>query len=412
MIDTDHISRLLAERRAGFSLPQAFYVDREMHDADIKAVFETEWLFACNACEIKNPGDYLTLEIGPNPVVVLRDRGGEVRAFHNSCRHRGSRICGLEKGHVNRLICPYHQWVYELNGSLRNARQMPADFDRTAYGLVPAYVEVICGMVYICLAEMPPDLTRFRQGVTPYIAPHEPERTKVAFEMTIVEEANWKLVIENNRECYHCAANHPELTVTLVEFAMPDDALGSAQFQDIMARQAARWDALGLSHRPVDGGNEFRCIRLPFNEGALSFTMDGSPASMRLLGDLTDPDLGSVRMFRAPNNWNHFLSDHIIHFRVLPLSHDRTALRTTWLVHEDAFEGVDYDLKRLTEVWIATNAQDAELAAVNHRGIRSMAYRPGPYAPSEFMLTHFTDWYAGKMAGYAVDLLPLRTAAE
>jgi Rieske 2Fe-2S family protein len=140
--------------------------------------------------------------------------------------------------------------------------------------------------------------------------------------------------------------------------------------------------------------------------------MDGSPACKKLLGDFTSSDLGSVRMFRAPNNWNHFLSDHIIHFRILPLSEGKTALRTTWLVHEDAVQGVDYDIERLTEVWIATNAQDAELAATNHHGIRSMAYRPGPYAPSEFMLNHFSEWYANRMAAFIGDPAPMRAAAE
>ena len=157
---------------------------------------------------------------------------------------------------------------------------------------------------------------------------------------------------------------------------------------------------MGLPHRPADGGVEFRCIRLPFNEGAVSFTMDGKPACNKLLGDFTDPELGSVRMFRVPNNWNHFLSDHIIHFRVLPLSANRTAVRTTWLVHEDAVEGVDYDIGRLTEVWTATNDQDRILAERNHLGIRSKAYEPGPFAPSEFMLNNFSEWYAGKMAAY------------
>src|SRR6185369_11732697 len=126
---------------------------------------------------------------------------------------------------------------------------------------------------------------------------------------TIIEEANWKLVIDNNRECYHCAGNHPELMASLVEFALPDDPRGNARFQSLMAGAAAKWDAHGLPHRPADGGNEFRCIRLPFHSGAVSFTEDGGPACKRLLGDLTDSDLGSVRMFRAPNSWHHFLAD-------------------------------------------------------------------------------------------------------
>jgi Rieske 2Fe-2S family protein len=397
MLDVDRFTALLRQRRPGYSLPQPFYIDPDIYEVDLKAVFETEWLFACNGCEIRNPGDYLTLEIGANSLIVLRDRDGAVRAFHNTCRHRGSRICTKEKGRASVLVCPYHQWSYGLDGALRGARQMPKDFDRSGFGLKPAHVEVISGMVYVSLEDDPPDLRRFREEVTPFIAPHQPERTKVAHVSTIVEDANWKLVIENNRECYHCAGNHPELLATLVEFALPDDPRGTAEFQGLIDRQSARWDVLGLPHRPADGGNEFRCIRLPFHEGAVSFTSDGRPACRRLLGDLTDPDLGSVRMFRAPNNWNHFLADHIIHFRVLPLSADRTALRTTWLVHEDAVEGVDYDIETLTSVWTATNTQDAELAALNHQGIRSKAYEPGPYAPSEFMLTHFTDWYAGKL---------------
>ena len=412
MIDAARISSLLDERRRGYSLPQAFYVEPVLFEADLEAVFETEWLFACNACEIPKTGDYLTLEVGRNSVIVLRDRDGEVRAFHNTCRHRGSRICTKETGRASVLVCPYHQWSYSLDGSLRGAREMPKDFDKRAFGLKPARAEVICGMVYICLAADAPDIARFREAVTPFIAPHRPDRTKVALATTIIEDANWKLVIENNRECYHCAGNHPELLATLVEFALPNDPAGTAEFQGLIDRKNAKWDALGLPHLPADGGNEFRCIRLPFHEGAVSFTPDGRPGCKRLLGDLTDPDLGSVRMFRAPNNWNHFLSDHIIHFRVLPLSADRTALRTTWLVHEDAVEGQDYDLETLTSVWSATNAQDADLASLNHKGIRSMAYEPGPYAPSEFMLNNFTDWYAGKMAACYGPPAPMRIAAE
>jgi Rieske 2Fe-2S family protein len=406
----DRVGGRLADRRQGFSLPQAFYIDEEFFQADLQAVFGTDWLFACNACEIRNPGDYVTLGIGQNSLVVLRDRDGEVRAFHNTCRHRGSRVCIDERGHVSRLVCPYHQWVYELDGRLRNARQMPKEFDRSGYGLKPINVEVVCSLVYVSLASNPPSLKKFRAEVMPYIAPHQPERTKIAFESTIVEEANWKLVIENNRECYHCAANHPELLASLVEYALPDDPRGTATFKRLVDRAAAKWDSYGLPHQPADGADEFRCIRLPFHDGAVSFTMDGRPACRKLLGAFTDPDLGSVRMFRAPNSWHHFLADHILHFRVLPIAAGRTAVRTTWLVHEDAVEGVDYDPRRLSEVWLATNDQDRRLAENNHLGIASMAYEPGPYAPSEFMLEHFLSWYARKMNAFAA-LPPVRLAA-
>lgn len=397
MPDPALMQQLLAARRPGFSLPGPFYTDPAVFQADLDAVFATDWIFACNACEVPRPGDYLTLAIGGSSVIVLRGRDGRVRAWHNTCRHRGSRLCLEEQGHANRLVCPYHQWVYELDGSLLHARQMPPSFDASQYGLLPVATELVCGMVYVCLADDPPDLGRFRRAVTPYLAPHQPDRTKVAYAETLIEQANWKLVIENNRECYHCSANHPELLATLIEAALPDAPEVVGRVADLFARKGAAWDALGLPHAPADGGDEFRCIRLPFHEGALSFTLDGGPACRKLLGDLVEPDLGSVRMFRVPNNWNHFLADHIIHFRVLPLGPDRTALRTTWLVHEDAVEGVDYDVDRLTAVWRATNGQDSRLCEVNQLGVASRAYQPGPYAPSEFLLRHFTGWYAGKL---------------
>lgn len=400
MTPRNRLRRLLDERKPGFSLPQDFYLSPDIFALEMEAIFAADWIFACNGSEIARPGDFVTLEIGDNSVIVLRDRNGLIRAYHNTCRHRGSRLCNAEAGRVTRLTCPYHQWVYELDGRLLRARQMPEGFDTAPYGLAEVKVEVICGMVYLSLAEAPPDLARFRAGVTPYIAPHHPQRTKVAHSATIIEEANWKLVIENNRECYHCVGNHPELLVTLVEFALPEDAAAQQSFQAVMDEATTKWDGLGLPHRPADGGHEFRCIRLPFNAGAQSFTMDGASGCRKLLGDFTDPALGSVRMFRVPNNWNHFLADHILHFRVLPLAPDRTAVRTTWLVHEDAVEGVDYDIERLTEVWSKTNDQDKILAENNHRGIRSRAYRPGPLAPSEFMLRNFAQWYAEKMEAY------------
>ncbi|WP_159587753.1 aromatic ring-hydroxylating oxygenase subunit alpha [Chelativorans xinjiangense] len=397
----NRLRALLDEARDGFSLPQAFYTDHDLFEADIQAIFGGEWLFACNAAEISRPGDYLTLEVGRESIVVLRGPDGEIRAFHNTCRHRGARICTDASGSASRLVCPYHQWVYGLDGRLLHARQMPAGFDTSRYGLAPVAVQFVCGLVYVSMAPDPPALEGFRAAVTPYIAPHQPDRTKVAFTSTIVEKANWKLVIENNRECYHCAGSHPELLVSLVEFALPEDAEEEEGLAALMQDAARRWEALRLPHRPAEGGDEFRCIRLPFNRGAVSFTTDGKPACKKLLGDFTDPDLGSVRMFRAPNNWHHFLSDHILHFRVTPLCADRTAVRTTWLVHEDAVEGVDYDLERLTKVWLATNNQDRALAENNHRGVRSSAYRPGPYAPSEFMIRNFVNWYRARMGAFA-----------
>ena len=386
---------LLDAHPSGMSLPRPLYHDPTAFDLDMNAIFATQWLFACSGAEIHEPGDHVTVAVGRESVIVLRDEAGSVRAYHNSCRHRGSRICLEHRGSSSRLVCPYHQWTYGLDGALVHAQQMGEDFDPSEHALAPVHVETVCGMIYICLADAAPDFERFRRAVAPHIAPHAPERTKVAFQSRIVEQANWKLVIENNRECYHCAANHPELLASLVEFAPPGEP--DALYDALMERKRPLWEAAGLTAENVVRDLEFRCVRLPFEANAVSMTRDGGPACKMLLGDLVEPDLGSVRMFHAPNNWNHFLSDHIIHFRCNPMSESETEVVTTWLVHEDAIEGLDYDIERLTEVWIATNDEDRQLAENNHLGTASRAYRPGPYSKTEFLVKDFADWYLAAM---------------
>lgn len=118
-------------------------------------------------------------------------------------------------------------------------------------------------------------------------------------------------------------------------------------------------------------------------------------------------------MFRSPHNWHHFLSDHIIHFRVLPLGPHKTEVRTTWLVHEDAIDGWDYDPERLSEVWLATNAQDKKLAEENQRGILSPAYESGRYSKvGEFMILNFLEWYQQKLRAYLGEPPAVSSAAE
>lgn len=402
----------LDQCKTGYSLPQAFYGDANIYADELQAVFFNEWLFVANGCELPEAGDYLTLTIDTAPVLVVRDHAGDIHAFHNSCRHRGSRLCEDERGHANNIVCPYHQWTYDLDGKLVAARHMEEDFNRDDWPLKSIHLQMMHGMIYICLSDTPPDFEKFRKTVSPYIAPHAPERTKIAFESTIIEDANWKLVIENNRECYHCAGAHPELLASLVEMALPDDQRNGEEFE-IMREKEKVWGALGLPYEPVDGGFEFRCIRLPFRKGATSMTLDGALGCKKLLGELTEPDLGSVRLFRAPHNWHHFLSDHIIHFRVLPLGPNKTEVRTTWLVHEDAIDGWDYNPERLSEVWLATNEQDRKLAEENHRGIRSPAYMPGLYSKvGEFMILNFLEWYQQKLRTYLRGDSSISSAAE
>lgn len=384
--------RLIDGRQEGFSLEAEFFTSPQVYEID-EQIFRRNWVFAGSVAELRNPGDYFTLNIFRDPVVVLRDREHEIRAFHNVCRHHGAKVCQQEHGHAGKLHCMYHHWVYGLDGRLMSARAMPDGFNVADYPLKPVTVALVSGMIFLCLADDPPDIAPYRDGVAAHLAPHATERTKVAHRSTIVEKGNWKLVIENNRECYHCRGNHPEFLSASFETALPDDPKASAAFAELMTKRRDEWDALGIPHEPVDGGVDFRCLRMPLQDGVLSFTLDGGSGCGKLLGDLTSPDLGSLRMFRPPNSWNHYLADHIINFRVLPISPVETQVQTIWLVHEDAEEGVDYDVERLIAVWEATNDQDRRLVENNQAAIASSAYEPGPQSKEEFLVAQFQDWY-------------------
>lgn len=390
---------LLRARKYGHSLPQPFYIDPAFFKLDMELIWYRDWLFAGHDCDIPKAGNYFTLQIGAYPVVVVRDRSGEIRAFHNTCRHRGSRVCTSAKGAAARLVCPYHQWTYDLDGKLLFARQMAEDFDPAAHSLKPVACQSVAGYIFICLANDPADFQPFRTLMEPYFAPHRLSDAKIAHETTIIEKGNWKLVWENNRECYHCAANHPELCKTYPEAPNVTGVSGGADDPE-MVEHWTKCEAQGLQARfRIDDRGQFRAIRAPLLRNAVSYTMTGKPAVQRNLSDQVAADrIGALMLYHYPTTWNHVLIDHAVTFRVIPLSPTETAVTTKWLVHKDAVEGVDYKLDELIHVWTETNDQDRQIVEENAFGIQSPAYEPGPYSElHEGGVIQFVEWYAGFM---------------
>ncbi|GHB01311.1 aromatic ring-hydroxylating oxygenase subunit alpha [Modicisalibacter luteus] len=390
---------MLQSRARTFSLPQPFYNDARLFALDMQEIFEKEWLFAGMTCEIPAKGNFMTLDVGDNPIIIVRGNEGQIHAFHNVCRHRGSRLCMKDKGKVAKLVCPYHQWTYELDGRLLFAgSDMGSDFDLASYGLKPVNVRTAGGFIFINLSETSPAIDDFLVTLEHYLEPYQMDNVKVAAESSIVEQANWKLVIENNRECYHCNGAHPELLNSLQEFDDTDDPRATPAYKSLVARKQADWDNEQVPWQLKRFGNRNRLTRTPLLDGIVSMTMDGQPGCKKLMGRLTSPDMGSLRILHLPNSWNHFMGDHAIVFRVLPLGPQQTMVTTKWLVHKDAVEGVDYDPEQLRRVWDATNDQDRRLAEENQRGINSKAYQPGPYSETyEFGVIGFIDWYSERM---------------
>ena len=273
---------------------------------------------------------------------------------------------------------------------------MDNEVDKSDLGLKEAHCETVGGYVFVCLAQHAPDFAPFRMHALPYLAPHKlGGDVKVAVENTIVENGNWKLVWENNRECYHCAGNHPELCRTFPETPGVTGVTGADADPDIRAHWA-RCESAGLaSEFLMASTGQFRNTRMPLIEGAVSYTMSGQAAVKRpLCDDVTEPNIGAMLMFHYPSTWNHVLGDHAVTFRVTPIDATHTAVTTKWLVHKDAVEGVDYDIEELTAVWNATNDQDRRVVEDNQFGINSPAYEPGPYSvAAEGGVNQFVEWY-------------------
>jgi Rieske 2Fe-2S family protein len=397
-IRSEMLSRLKA-RKPGYSLDQPFYIDPDFHQIDMENIWYKDWLFIGHDCEVPNPGNYMTVQIGAYSIVLVRGNDGKINALHNSCRHRGSRVCQEHKGTSAKLVCPYHQWTYELDGQLLYARQMGDNFDTSNFSLKPVACETAGGYIFICLADEPMDFAPFRAMMEPYFLPHRLRDAKVAFESTIIEKGNWKLVWENNRECYHCAANHPELCKTYPE-APTATGVNGAEDDPEIAEHWVKCEGIGLPSKfRMDEEGQFRAARMPLLRDAISYTISGRKAVQMRLSDQVNMDrIGTLLLFHYPTTWNHVLSDHAISFRVIPLSATETAVTTKWLVHKDAVEGIDYRLDELTHVWTETNDQDRQIVEENAFGIHSPAYEPGPYSEvHEGGVAQFVEWYANFM---------------
>lgn len=403
MLRLDTIKALLQQDRAGHTLPRELYVGEEAFHFDTQVMLKSVWLYACTAAHVKNPGDYFVFEVGHNAIIIVRGRDNEIRAFWNSCRHRGAKICVEQRGRAPRLMCPYHQWTYGLDGKLLAARSMAEDFDKQDYGLNPVALENVGGLIFICMDENPPSIERVRADIEDQIGIYDIERLKVVVQDNYIEDANWKLVMENNRECYHCDAGHPELISVLGTYGfgkgLPEDGeadvVDDAAFDAMVEAKRAQWKDLGIFRELIEfpDGWWHRMARLPLANGAVTQSIDGKLACKKLIGPFTEPESSSLSVWTQPNSWHHFCCDHVVTFSLTPVAADKTLLRTSWLVHEDAVEGVDYDPDHIAALWRTTNIQDGHFSMLNHQGISSDGYQQGPYAVEEKLVEDFKDFY-------------------
>lgn len=342
------------------SFPREAYLAQAVFERETEMVMGEQWHYIAHASEIPQSGDYVVDTYAGESIIVVRARDGGIRAFLNTCRHRGFALCQAERGNARRFTCPYHQWTYGLDGRLVVAPEMPdgqvIDYDE--WGLHGVRAEVWEGMIFICLGNSSmPRVADLFETYAPDLRLAEPSRWKKAAEKRYPIAANWKVLLENFLECYHCKATHPELCA-----AMDLDGM----YGDILERSVGAYS----------GG------MVPLKPGMMTQSIDGKLVSRPLGRFETMPE--------PPPNWGAGFQitpvltriiahvDHALIFTIRPIDAGNVEWVARWFVHEDAVEGVDYTIERLTQVWLATNDQDLSLCAGTYRGIQSRRYVPGP----------------------------------
>ena len=399
------VEELIARQQAGFTLEQPFYRDPEIFKRDMQKIVNKQWLYVAHVSEIPNAGDYLLYNIADESIILIRGRDGEVRAFFNVCRHRGSHICLEQQGNAKTLTCPYHAWVFDLRGKLIAARGMPADFDKSKFPLHACQVRAPHGLIFICLAKEDDegilDFAEIASDLDQYAALHRIDDTRIVHREVYPTDANWKLVVDNFMECYHCSPSHPEYTMVNAYVKAEDRERGSYDATISAWEETTR--ALG---HPVGtdygAGKSIRqphgYWRQPIRDGYVTLSEDGK-AVAPLLGDVKHWDGGETAFTFGPLSHAYLCADHLCMFRFTPVTPEFSEVVVTWHVKADAAEGQDYDLDRLKWMWDVTTIEDTRIINDNQKGVNSSRYEPGPYAPQEGGSSTLTSWYLERLSG-------------
>ncbi len=393
MRDKRSIRELISCQHAGWSLEQRFYTDPEIYAIELDRIVTRNWVFAGHQSQLADAGDYLVVDVANESAIVVRTTGGEIKAFANVCRHRGSIICIEKRGNKRKFQCPYHGWMYDTDGNLTAARNMPDGFDKSNHGLHKVSVEVVHGLVFVCFCDDPPAMEPARRDLAEPLAVFDFENMKVAAQKTYPIAANWKLAVENYQECYHCSNAHPDFA------KMHTQTLDYAKREKLQLHMIDKMPACGLKLIEIDmadvdakpGVTGYSYSRTAMFEGYKTGSRDGEPLAP-LLGDLTDFDYGQSDLGFGPFNYFLIYSDHVVGYVFTPVDAVNCQCEVYWLVRGDAVEGKDYDRDELMWLWDVTTCADEEIIVNNWKGVNSKYYKPGPFSGMEVPERRFVDW--------------------
>jgi len=347
------------------TLPSSWYTREDVFALEREHIFLREWLCVGRTEDLAGPGDHRILEIQGESVILLRNTEGELRAFYNVCRHRGSRLCAhadaadspLRGGFGKKTItCPYHAWTYDLDGKLLRAPFMPKgeDFDPTGIALYPVGVKTWGGFVFLNMT--PADAPDFDKAIAPFEERWKRyglENLRVAHTISYEANANWKILCENYNECYHCGPVHPELCRVVPAFRK-------------------------------DGGSGLDWEHgIPHRDGAVTFTASGT-STRRAFPGLNEAE--QTRHFGDlifPNLFISLSCDHVAAFVLRAMGPSHCEIDCLFLFEPFEMEKVDFDPSDAIDFWHVINQQDWAICERVQQGVSSRVHQAGMCSPME-----------------------------
>jgi len=348
-------------------LPAEAYTSAAVLAWERRHLFAGTWLCVGRASELAEAGRRRAVAVGDDAVLLVRGGDGAVRGFFNVCRHRGHELqaCGTS---VRRdaIHCPYHAWTYDLDGALRATPryEAPAGFEPAAHGLVPVAVEEWRGWLLVDVSGTGGPLADHLGDLDGELARWAPERLAIGATHRYEVSANWKLLVENYHECFHCPAIHPELCLV----SPPDSANGH--------------NSSGHRGRYVGGWMDLA-------DGAETMSLDGASGGVVLPGLDEDWRRRVHYLGVLPNLIISPHPDYVMTHRLDPAAPDRTVVECQWLFDPEALARPDFDAGYASDFWDLVNHQDAAACEGVQRGIGSRGYRPGPFGEDEDATAQF-----------------------
>jgi Rieske 2Fe-2S family protein len=360
---------------SAFLLPPRVYHDPAVFEYEQEEWFASGWLCIGREEDIPLAGNYFLTKLCGEDIIVVRDNDQTVRAFFNFCRHRGATLVTEEHGRIPRFQCPYHAWVYDLDGALHKPRHsdMLENFNLDDWGLVPVGLGLWQGFIFLNINRNAEPLLDYLADMPDWFGRFDLAGLRRARQIDYDVKANWKAIVENYSECYHCPGVHPQLNkITPYDLSEWIPTTGP-------------WNA---SWMPVVGDYD-------------TLTMDGKIGEhgRDLLSGMTEEDHKKIYYFVVwPNLLISLHPDYLMTHRVVPLSAERTYIACEWFFEPADMAKPDFDPSDAIEFWDLTNRQDWEVCEMQQTGTRSRAYTAGRFTGMEggvhaFDL-HVADRYA------------------